>query len=153
MRILVALLLVVHVAHAGDRIQLDRVVAIVDDAVILQSELDARAGHAAPAVSIERTLAAMIDEELIVQAAQRARIEVADAEVSAAIDAVMRENALDDAGLRRELAAQGFTMASYRAIVRRQLLRLRAINQLAPDRPVDAWVRKLRERAYVETML
>ena len=72
----------------------------------------------------------MVNEELIVQAADAAKVEVDSSEVQAALDEIKQQNSLDDAGLAQVLSQQGFTMANYRADLRRQLLRLRAVNQL-----------------------
>jgi parvulin-like peptidyl-prolyl isomerase len=72
----------------------------------------------------------MVNEELMVQAAEAARVEVDSSEVQAALDEIKQQNNLDDAGLASALASQGYTMSSYRSDLRRQLLRLRAVNQL-----------------------
>jgi parvulin-like peptidyl-prolyl isomerase len=72
----------------------------------------------------------MVNEELIVQAADAAKVEVDSSEVQAALDEIKQQNNLDDAGLAQALASQGYTLAGYRADLRRQLLRLRAVNQL-----------------------
>jgi peptidyl-prolyl cis-trans isomerase SurA len=72
----------------------------------------------------------MINEELIVQAAEQAKIEVDSSEVQAALDQIKEENKLDDAGLQQALSAQGYTLQNYKQDLRRQLRRLRAINQL-----------------------
>jgi parvulin-like peptidyl-prolyl isomerase len=72
----------------------------------------------------------MVNEELIVQASEAAKIEVEASEVQAALDEIKANNNLDDAGLAQVLAAQGYTLANYKHDVRRQLLRLRAVNQL-----------------------
>jgi parvulin-like peptidyl-prolyl isomerase len=131
--------------NAGKRVDLERVVAVVNDSVILQSELDARlvpmraeAEQIADPAERKRRLAKlasqvldeMINEELIVQAAEQAKIEVDSSEVQAALDQIKEENKLDDAALQQALAAQGYTMSNYKTDLRRQLLRLRAINQL-----------------------
>lgn len=131
--------------NAGKSMDLDRVVAVVNDAVILQSELDARlipvraeAEQIADPAERKRRLAKlssqvlddMINEELIVQAADEAKIEVDSSEVQAALDQIKSENKLDDAGLQQALAAQGYTLEGYKKDLRRQLLRLRAVNQL-----------------------
>jgi parvulin-like peptidyl-prolyl isomerase len=131
--------------NAGKKEHLDRVVAVVNDAIILQSELDARllpmrAEAAQIADPQERrrrqaklssqVLDEMVNEELIVQAAEGAKIEVDSSEVQAALDEIKQQNNLDDAGLQQALAQQGYTLASYKAELRRQLLRLRAQNQL-----------------------
>src|SRR4029078_9307423 len=59
-----------------------------------------------------------------------AKIEIESGEVQAALDEIKQNNNLDDAGLSTALAAQGLTMSTYRQELRRQMLRLRAINQL-----------------------
>jgi parvulin-like peptidyl-prolyl isomerase len=123
----------------------DRVVAIVNDTVILESELRARLAALLPDLQNisdpkERArrldklktqmLDEMVNEELIVQAANEAKINVESAEVQAAMDEIKKQNKLDDAGLAAALSEQGYTMPAYREDLRRQLLRLRAINQL-----------------------
>jgi peptidyl-prolyl cis-trans isomerase SurA len=149
-RIFVLLALLVGVAHAdtknaGKKLRLERVVAVVNDAVILQSELDARlipvraeAEQIQDPTERKRRLAKlssqvldeMVNEELIVQSAAEAKIEVDSSEVQAALDQIKEENKLDDAGLTQALAAQGYTLQNYKQDLRRQLLRLRAVNQL-----------------------
>ena len=129
----------------GKKVHLERVVAIVNEAIILQSELDARLVPVrAEAEQItdlgerkrrlaklaSQTLDEMVSEELIVQAAQAAKIEVESTEVQAALDEIKQQNSLDEAGLQQALAAQGYTLSNYKADLKRQLLRLRAVNQL-----------------------
>ncbi len=131
--------------NAGRKLVVDRVVAIVNDSIILASELEARmlavrgeAMQIADPKERERRLSKltsqildeMVNEELIVQAAEAAKIEVEASEVQAALDEIKANNNLDDAGLAQVLAAQGYTLANYKHDVRRQLLRLRAVNQL-----------------------
>jgi peptidyl-prolyl cis-trans isomerase SurA len=131
--------------NAGKKVVVEKVVAIVNDAIILASELDARmvpvrneANQIADPKERERRLAKqtsqtlddMINEELIVQAAEAAKVEVEANEVQAALDEIKQQNSLDDAGLAQVLAAQGYTLANYKQELRRQLLRLRAQNQL-----------------------
>jgi peptidyl-prolyl cis-trans isomerase SurA len=131
--------------NAGKRVIVERVVAIVNAAIILQSELDARmvplrdeAMRIADPKERDRRLAKlagqvldeMVNEELIVQAAEAAKVEVEASEVQAALDEIKQQNNLDDAGLAQVLAAQGYTVANYKQELRRQLLRLRAQNQL-----------------------
>lgn len=131
--------------NAGKKIVFERVVAVINDAIILRSELDARmvpvigeAQQIADPRERERrieklrstVLDEMVNEELIVQAAEAAKIEVESTEVQAALDEIKSTNNLDDAALAQVLAAQGYTVANYKQDLRRQLLRLRAINQL-----------------------
>jgi peptidyl-prolyl cis-trans isomerase SurA len=131
--------------NTGKKLVVERVVAVVNDAIILASELDARmiavqgqANQIAEPKERERRLAKlssqaledMVNEELIVQAAESSKIEVEASEVQAAIDEIKQQNNLDDAGFAQVLAAQGFTLANYKHEIRRQLLRFRAVNQL-----------------------
>jgi parvulin-like peptidyl-prolyl isomerase len=130
---------------AGGKVKVDYVVAVVNDAIILNSELEARrmpvlaeAQQIADPKERDRRIAKltsqvldeMVNEECIVQAAEAAKIEIESGEVQAALDEIKQNNNLDDAGLSTALAAQGFTMSNYKQEVRRQMLRLRAINQL-----------------------
>src|SRR5882672_9511787 len=132
-------------ANRGPKVKVDYVVAIVNDAIILNSELEARrvpvlteAQQIADAKERERRIAKltsqvldeMVNDELEVQAAEAAKIEVESGEVQAALDDIKQQNNLDDAGLAAALSAQGFTLANYKQEVRRQMLRLRAENQL-----------------------
>jgi peptidyl-prolyl cis-trans isomerase SurA len=143
---------VVAMAAAGPAVaqtKLDRVVAVVDDAVILQSELDARVSPASAQLQsivdpvergrrraqlVAQTLGELVDEELIAQAAVGARVDVSDAEVKAAIDEIKHQNSLDDRGLARELETQGYALDAYKRELRRQLARLRTISQLVTPR-------------------
>jgi peptidyl-prolyl cis-trans isomerase SurA len=137
----------------GDRTNrkliVDRVVAVVNDAIILDSELQARlipvladtAQITDPKERARRVqklttqmLEEMVNEELVVQAAEEAKVEVEPAEVNAAMDDIKKQNDLDDAGLAKALAEQGYTLSSYKQDLRRQLLRLRAQNQLVRPR-------------------
>ncbi len=132
-------------AGAGKKELIERVVAVVNDSVILESELAARmvpllneiASITDPKERARRrdkltsqALDDMVNEELIVQAAEAAKIDVDSSEVQAALDEIKTQNNLDDAGLAQALTQQGFTLGNYRADLRRQLLRLRAVNQL-----------------------
>ena len=131
--------------NAGKKVVVERVVAVVNNSIILASELEARlmpvrgdAMQIADPKERDRRLAKlasqvldeMISEELIVQAAEAAKIEVESSEVQAALDEIKQQNNLDDAGLAQVLAAQGYNLANYRHDLRRQLMRLRAVNQL-----------------------
>ncbi|HEY4239318.1 MAG TPA: peptidylprolyl isomerase [Kofleriaceae bacterium] len=132
-------------ANAGKRTKLEYVVAVVNDSIILRSELDARmvpvlaeaeqiqdpAERARRIAKLDaQTLDDMVSEELIVQAAADAKIEIESSEVQAALDEIKTNNKLDDAQFAQALAAQGYTMANYKQDLRRQLLRYRAVNQL-----------------------
>jgi peptidyl-prolyl cis-trans isomerase SurA len=129
----------------GAKVKVDYVVAIVNDAIILNSELDARrlpvlseAQQIADPKERDRRIAKltsqvldeMVNDELEVQAAETAKIDVESSEVQAALDEIKQQNNLDDTGLAAALSAQGFTLSNYKQEVRRQMLRLRAENQM-----------------------
>ena len=131
--------------NKGKKLKLDYVVAVINDAIILNSELEARrlpvlseAQQITDPKERERRIAKltsqvldeMVNEELIVQAAEAAKVEIESSEVQSAIDEIKQQNNLDDAGLSAALAAQGLTIAGYKQEMRRQLLRLRAMNTL-----------------------
>lgn len=131
--------------NAGKKLHLEGIAAIINDSIILRSELEARLvplrSEAEQISDIEerkrrmaklagQTLDEMVNEELIVQAARNAKIEVEGSEVQAAVDEIKQQNKLDDAGLDQALAAQGYTLENYKADLRRQVLRFRAVNQL-----------------------
>jgi len=133
----------------GNKLIVDRVVAVVNDHVILQSELATRilplAGELQNITDRrERArrenkltgeiLENMVAEELIVQAAKEAQIEVEAKEIAAAVEEIKKQNSLDDQGFADALAMQGFTVASYKQDVKRQLLRMRAVNMLVRPR-------------------
>jgi parvulin-like peptidyl-prolyl isomerase len=123
----------------------DRVVAVVNDAIILDSELTIRmAPYEADVEAIEdakerarrldklriQVLDELVNEELIYQAASEARIEVEEKELDAAIKDIRDQNKLDEASFQQALVAQGYSYAAYRQDIRRQLTRVKAMNQL-----------------------
>lgn len=136
-------------AKPREFVVVDRVVAVVNDSIILDSELRRRVeplaaefeGITDPRERARRIkmletqiLEEMIDEEIIVQAAQEAQLEVTEEEVDAAVEEIKRQNNVDDEGLERALRSQGYTLSAYRADVARQILRMRAINVLVRPR-------------------
>jgi parvulin-like peptidyl-prolyl isomerase len=133
----------------GQTFLVDRVVGVVNEAVILASELDMRllpmladvAGIDDPEERKRRleklraqALEDMIDEELIVQAAKEAQVDVEAADVDSALEEIKKQNKLSDKEFSEALAAQGYTIAAYKADLRRQLTRLKAVNQLVRSR-------------------
>jgi len=118
---------------------------VVNNAIIMRSELDVRMlpvmaeaeNIADPKERSRRidkltsqVLEEMINEQLIVEAAEAQHIEVEADDINATLDDIKKQNSLDDAGLAQALSQQGYTVAGYRADLRKQLLRLRAINQM-----------------------
>jgi len=132
-------------AVGKNRTVLDRVVAVVNNSVILDSELrirvapllgdlkaisDPRARARRAEKIRHNVLQEMANEELIVQAAITSKLKVKEKEIKKTLDGIKKQNKLDDAGLAQALAMQGYTIASYKKEMRRQILRMRAINML-----------------------
>jgi peptidyl-prolyl cis-trans isomerase SurA len=135
-----ALLLVPAVARAR---VVERVAAVVGDALVLASEVEDRVGplladvnrisdpdkRAARAAALRReVLERLIDDELILQQASELKLSISSDQVDASIEEIKKQNSLTDEQLREALRSQGMTMAAYRADLRRQLLRFRVLN-------------------------
>ena|GEM_PF-414338 len=131
--------------NKGKKLRVEYVVAVINDAIILNSELEVRRlpvlaetqqitdpkeRERRVAKLTSQVLDEMVNEECIVQAAEAAKIEVESADVQAALDEIKQQNNLDEAGLAAALSAQGYTLAGYKHELRRQVLRYRAVNQL-----------------------
>ncbi len=135
--------------NKGKKLRVEYVVAVINDAIILNSELEVRRlpllaetqqitdpkeRERRVAKLTSQVLDEMVNEELIVQAADAAKIEVESSDVQAALDEIKQQNNLDEAGLAAALSAQGYTLAGYKHELRRQVLRFRAVNQLVAPR-------------------
>jgi parvulin-like peptidyl-prolyl isomerase len=123
----------------------DRVVAVVNDEVVLSTELmmrvapmafelnkitDPRERARRQAKLSGQILDEMVNEQLVTQAAAAAKLDVSSKEVEAAITDLKKQNKLDDDQLADALRLQGYSMSSYRKDVRNQILRMRAVNTL-----------------------
>lgn len=138
-------LLAGRAAAAPGWTQVDRVIAVVNDGAVLASDVSRRVAQykaamktppePAKAAAQEEAIRSaavrdLCDEMLLAQEATRRRIEVPDGEINMAVDQIKVQNKFDDAGLERALAANGLTVAGYRDELRRQLTRLRVINEV-----------------------
>jgi peptidyl-prolyl cis-trans isomerase SurA len=70
-----------------------------------------------------------VDEELVEQAARKAQVSASTADVDQAIDNVRRQNGLSEDAFWEAVRGQGFSEKQYRDDVRKQLLRLKVVNQ------------------------
>lgn len=119
----------------------DRIAAVVNDQVILISELDQRmlplraeAAQIADRAERERRLAKlavqvldeMVADELVLQAGIAAKLTVDESEVNAAIDYIKQQNKMTDDQLAAAMKAQGVT----RQTVKNDVLRQRTVNEL-----------------------
>lgn len=123
---------------------IERVVATVNEEAIFLSDLRRRATPFLEQVMSQPTpearmaalrqlyselLDRLIDEELFQQAARRMQVRVTTSDVQRAVENVMRQNGLTEQEFWEAVEAQGYTEAQYRSDLRRQLLRLKVLNQ------------------------
>jgi peptidyl-prolyl cis-trans isomerase SurA len=122
----------------------DWVVAVVNDDIVLLSELDqalapyykkiAAAGysdqqaHRMRFKTREEVLSKLVDETLTDQEIKRLGLTVSSAEVDSMLERIKEVNYLTDEQLRAALEREGTTLADYRADVEEQLLRTKLVN-------------------------
>lgn len=114
---------------------LDRVVALVNDGLVLESELDAQTREitlrlrsqnvALPSNDVMRqqVLDRLVLEEIQAQRADRAGIKVSDEQVNAAMDDIAKRQGITLEQLPSKLAAEGLDYAEYRTELKREIAR------------------------------
>jgi peptidyl-prolyl cis-trans isomerase SurA len=112
---------------------LDRIAAIVNDGVVLTSELDEQTEEVIARLRQQNTelpprnvlrrqiLERLIMEEIQMQRAQRLGIQVSDEMLNGALADVAQRNGISFADLPRQLEAQGIDYRAYREEIRKQL--------------------------------
>jgi peptidyl-prolyl cis-trans isomerase SurA len=113
---------------------LDRVAVIVNDGVILQSEVDtmlAQIKRNAAEQEIKlpnddvlrvQAIDRLVLQEIQLQIARRNGIEVSDAQLEQTIANIAREAGMNTEGLRAEITSLGSTWQSYRESIRREMI-------------------------------
>ena len=113
---------------------LDRVVAIVNDGVVLNSDLDAELAAVSERLRAQKlelppqnvlrqqVLERLVLQELQVQRANKAGIKVSDENVNAALEDVAKRNNMALSQLPDAMAQQGVDYASYRDEIRREIM-------------------------------
>jgi peptidyl-prolyl cis-trans isomerase SurA len=135
----------VSVARASRVIE--RVAAVVNDEIILETEVEQMAAtqyRGPDPDSAEgkkqwdeikrKALDAMIDSKLVQQQASELKLSVTPEEVDRAVEQVKTQNKLDDATFRSALEQQGFTMEGYRKTLKKQILELKVVNTAVRSR-------------------
>jgi peptidyl-prolyl cis-trans isomerase SurA len=154
------------VTGSGGRVELDRVIAVVNDEIVLRSELDRAASRHplmveamnqlpqnATAQAIEErkreveatVLDELVDLELLREEARRFEIKITDADVDRAMeDMVARQFGMSVPELRRQVEASGEyeSWDEYREELRDQLLQFRVPQYLATWSVSEAQVRE-----------
>ena len=112
---------------------LDRVVAVVNDGVVLNSDLDAQVAAVTerlrqqklelPPQNVlrQQVLERLVLQEIQVQRATHAGVKISDEQVNAALSDVAKRNGMTLSQLPEELAKQGIDYASYREEIRREI--------------------------------
>ncbi|MBW0147669.1 peptidylprolyl isomerase [Marinobacter arenosus] len=118
----------------AERKLLDQVVAIVDDDVILQTELDARintitgrlsaqgTGLPPRAVLEDRVLEQLITESIQLQMAEKMGMRISDNELNETMDNIVERNGMTMAEFEQQLAAEGVSFRQAREQIRNEML-------------------------------
>jgi len=121
--------------HAQAKIELlDRVIAIVDSGVVMESELNKRVKEIIdrlretetdlPPLNIleEQVLDRLIIEEIQMQIADRAGIKISDTEVNKTLLGIASQNSLSLEEFRKNIEAQGSSYKDFRNTVRKEMI-------------------------------
>lgn len=139
---------VLSAAAATQPVTIERIVAVVNDEIILDTELEqfsllqqrslpdveSAAGRKAWEEIKRKVLDQMIDSRLMVQQATELKLTVTQDEVDRGIEEVKRQNQLDDSTFGEALKQQGLTMETYRKTLRRQILEQKVISTAVRSR-------------------
>lgn len=137
-------LYVLLAAGAAQAELVDRIVAVVNDDIILQSDLEqamqplrnnlAQQGYSEAQQRIfladqrAMVLNQLIDEKLTDQQVERLNLKVGENEIDATIERIKSVNRLSDEKLRQMLEMEGLSFDQYREQIKGQLLRQKLVN-------------------------
>lgn len=155
--LLLALLLLAGPARAET---VDRIVAVVNDDIILYSELQEQAAlleRLNPNLNLSnpqnrtqferQVLQGMVQDRLAEQEVKRQNINVSKHDIDAAVEGFKRENGFTDDQLKYVLQQQGKTLDQFRDNIKKQLERARLIERVLKsktvitDEQVDAYLK------------
>ncbi len=121
----------------------DRVAAVINNDIITLSEVEGRIGpefnrvraepDAAKRAALKEELLKkgvdlLIGEKLMENQVKELNIEVADSEIELGMDDVKKQNNISGEQFEQLLAQEGYTLASYKAFMRKHLARLKLVN-------------------------
>jgi peptidyl-prolyl cis-trans isomerase SurA len=162
--LLVVLAVLAPLSAQAERKLLDQVVAIVDESVILQTELEARIstitsrlsaqGTALPPRQVleERVLDQLITESIQMQMADRAGMRISDNELNETMANIAERNGMSLAQLENQLAAEGVSYNQAREQIRKEMLTSRVQQRQVgnrvrvTDREVENYLESLEAR-------
>jgi len=143
--LLLGALLFGSLAHAEVR-PLDRVVAIVDNDVIMQSQLDqrvtevqksiAKQGGNQPPTNVlqQQVLERLILENIQLQIGDRAGVRITDEELNQALETIAQRNNMNIEQLRMALEQDGLSFSAAREQIRREMIISRVRQRRVADR-------------------
>lgn len=132
----------------------ERVVAVVNNRIVLLSELNTRVREFLPKLAQirdpkirqqqfrllqRRELVKLVDAILIEEEGKKRKLKVSSSDVDKAIKTVLRQNKLTIKELIATLAQEGYPFASYRKDLQKQILRLKTINLAVRSRISISW--------------
>ncbi|MDB4969995.1 MAG: PpiC-type peptidyl-prolyl cis-trans isomerase [Myxococcales bacterium] len=125
----------------------ERVVAVINDDIVLETELEQYAapmyrgpdpetaeGKKAWEETKRHALDGLIDGKLVQQQASELKLTVTPDEVDRAVTQVKEQNKLDDAAFTEALKTQGFTLEGYRKTLKKQILEMKVVNTAVRSR-------------------
>ena len=139
----------VLMANSANADVVERVVATVNNEAIFLSDLRKRAVPFLPQVAeastetermarlkelYEELLTFLVDEQLIRQLASSGGIRVTDADVDNAIENLRLQNNMTEEEFKEALESQGLSKGQYRQDLKRQLIRLKVMNERVRSR-------------------
>jgi len=133
---------------ADDTLVIDRIVAVVNKNVVLESEVEGlldqmmQADPVPPGADAVKARAArkcdildeLVAEKLLDDEVKKLRIDVTDAEIDRVVQGTMQEHGLDEAKLKMALARQGLTLDEYREGLKKQLTKMKIIQLKVKNR-------------------
>ena len=128
-------------AAAEDVVVVERVLAVVDDQVVLSSEVDGIVEQVMqaqpPPEGVDRAalvkdrraqvLDTLIAEKLLDAEVKKLHVDVTDAEVDRVVQGTMQENNLTEDTLKAALGRQGMTLTEYRDQLKKQLTKMKIV--------------------------
>jgi peptidyl-prolyl cis-trans isomerase SurA len=148
-RLALTVFVFVLIANSANADVVERVVATVNNEAIFLSDLRKRAVPFLPQVAeastetermarlkelYEELLTFLVDEQLIRQLASSGGIRVTDADVDNAIENLRLQNNMTEEEFKEALESQGLSQGQYRQDLKRQLIRLKVMNERVRSR-------------------
>jgi peptidyl-prolyl cis-trans isomerase SurA len=134
-KLLLATLLGLSVSQTvqAERVQIDKIVATVNQGVVLQSEVEQiitrvkeQAKQQNTELPSDRTLRIqaidrLVDQSLMLQLAERMGMEISDSQLDQTIANIAKDQKMTVAGLRRSVEANGESYQAYREDIRKEI--------------------------------